>query len=544
VIGRIPVVICALSAPLLAASPATSQDRTPFDWRGFYLGYASGGALSFADVDNPFGRSIFGSTVRTPGAVAGGELGYNWQFGRNVLGVETDANWAELEGTNTCFAFSGYYVSANCRGRIDALGTLAGRYGWTFGDSTLLYGKAGLAWAQSKTQATPNGGLGLVGHSDSGLEWGWTLGAGIERAISPRWTVKAEYGFLSFGDQSFLAPTSRSQPNPPVKSLVDVPAAKSNVSQDIHLFEIGMNHKLGPGSPALANAASRPSPQPAHGIAVTLAARYMHGWGEFHKDLGLQRRGDAALASRLTYEDTSSDGGEGVARIDTGFGLMLKGLVGGALGAGRLNDEDWGLPIRGNFVPYSNTLSNMDDNIDYGIADIGYDWWRGAGYSVAPFVGYTQFHQDMKAYGCRQIANRFSDCVPPIPASTLGITEDDTWRALRLGTAVDVVIAPRLMLAADAAYLPYVQFRGTDDHVLRHLLSPEEGNGTGVQLEAMLSYDLTDAFSLGVGGRYWSLWTNDGTVNFGGTGTIVAMRYAAEQAQLLVQGSYKFGVAR
>jgi hypothetical protein len=86
-----------------------------------------------------------------------------------------------------------------------------------------------------------------------------------------------------------------------------------------------------------------------------------------------------------------------------------------------------------------------------------------------------------------------------------------------------------------------VQFEGTDDHVLRDLLSPEDGSGMGVQLEAMLSSDLTQRFSLGVGGRYWSLWTTDGTVDFGGTGTIIAMRYAAEQAHLLVQGSYKFG---
>jgi hypothetical protein len=73
------------------------------------------------------------------------------------------------------------------------------------------------------------------------------------------------------------------------------------------------------------------------------------------------------------------------------------------------------------------------------------------------------------------------------------------------------------------------------------LVSPEDGEGIGVQLEATLSYAVTDAFSLGIGGRYWSVWTTNGTVNFGGTGAIVPMRYAAELAHLLVQGSYKFG---
>jgi len=106
---------------------------------------------------------------------------------------------------------------------------------------------------------------------------------------------------------------------------------------------------------------------------------------------------------------------------------------------------------------------------------------------------------------------------------------------------VDMAIAPRLTLAGEAAYLPYVKFTGTDDHVLRSLLSPEDGEGTGVQLEAMLSYAVTDKLSLGIGGRYWSMWTTRGDVNFGGTGAIIPMRYAAEQAHFLVQGSYQFG---
>ncbi len=59
----------------------------------------------------------------------------------------------------------------------------------------------------------------------------------------------------------------------------------------------------------------------------------------------------------------------------------------------------------------------------------------------------------------------------------------------------------------------------------------------------MLSYAVTDALSLGVGGRYWSVWTTDGTVNFGGTGEIVPMRYASEQAHFLFEGAYRFDVA-
>ncbi len=124
----------------------------------------------------------------------------------------------------------------------------------------------------------------------------------------------------------------------------------------------------------------------------------------------------------------------------------------------------------------------------------------------------------------------------------LGITEYDTGNAVRLGTAVQLPLALRIRLDAEAAYLPYVSFSGTDDHVLRSLVSPEEGHGIGVQLEAMLSYAVTPELSIGVGGRYWSMWTTSGNVNFGGTGQFVPMRYAAEQAHLLVQGSDRFDI--
>jgi len=111
---------------------------------------------------------------------------------------------------------------------------------------------------------------------------------------------------------------------------------------------------------------------------------------------------------------------------------------------------------------------------------------------------------------------------------------------MRLGMVADLALAPRLKFTGEAAYLPFVSFKGSDDHVLRNLYSPELGDGLGVQLEGILSYGLTDWLNIGVGARYWSMWTNTGTVDFGNSNTVVPMRYAAEQAALFVQGSYTF----
>ena len=538
-VGRIRPFILLAIASWLTASSAAAEAPVRFDWRGFYIGLHAGGALGLVDVADPFGGSIYGDTMRAHGVLAGGQLGYNWQRGAVVYGLEADLSLADMYGTKTCFAYSGSFISSNCGAFLDAMGTFAGRLGWTlpFDSRTLVYGKAGLALAHTDTGAIPSGGAGLLASGVSSWHWGWMLGGGVERAILPHWTVKAEYAFLGFGNESFTAPASLTG-----ELLTPTPAAGTSFSQDIHQFKIGMNYKFGDGQSSGREEVRRfagESGSAANGTKYQAGVRYVHGWGQFQKDLGIIGLGIASPASRLTYDSDGVDGAEAFARIDTSFGLMVKGLVGGGTGGGHMNDEDWGLPFAV-FVPYSNTLSSVDNRITYWTVDVGYNWRRGATYTVAPFVGYSQLRQDMKGFGCTQIANPFSDCNPPIPTSVQVITEDDTWHALRLGLAVDVVLAPRLSLAGEAAYLPYVRFAGTDNHVLRSLVSPESGDGFGVQLEAMLSYALTDEFSVGVGGRYWSMRTTSGNVNFGGEGVIVPMRYAAEQAHLLVQGSYKF----
>jgi len=210
----------------------------------------------------------------------------------------------------------------------------------------------------------------------------------------------------------------------------------------------------------------------------------------------------------LTY-DTTAATGELFARIDTASNVFVKGFIGGGkILSGNLHDEDWGL---GNFqIPYSNTQSSVTGDLAYGTFDVGYSLFRGPSANVGGFVGFNYFGENKSAYGCTQIANPYSDCVPALPNSTLGITEDDNWYSLRVGVSGVVTLADRLKLTADAAYLPYVAFRGTDNHLLRtdvsNTISPETGSGQGVQLEAILSYAFSNAFSIGAGGRYWAMW--------------------------------------
>jgi hypothetical protein len=90
-------------------------------------------------------------------------------------------------------------------------------------------------------------------------------------------------------------------------------------------------------------------------------------------------------------------------------------------------------------------------------------------------------------------------------------------------------------------YLPYVKFSGVDNHWLRALVIDESGKGKGVELEAILSYYVMPKFSVGVGGRYWAMWTTSGDDLFNGAPTnrrTDAFRY--ERWGGLLQAAYKY----
>jgi hypothetical protein len=87
-------------------------------------------------------------------------------------------------------------------------------------------------------------------------------------------------------------------------------------------------------------------------------------------------------------------------------------------------------------------------------------------------------------------------------------------------------------------------FNGSDTHWQRFNVpnqnSPESGHGIGAQLDGLVSYDITDQFSVGVGDRYWTMWTTSAETDLFGAGVNVQSKFAVEQAAVYLQGSYKF----
>jgi len=349
------------------------------------------------------------------------------------------------------------------------------------------------------------------------------------------------------------------------------PPGTSGVTQNLHEMKIGVNYKIGAdpsaswavGAPVYpVKAEAPPPPVWLPGWEGEAGGRYFGGWGQFHKDIGqLVGSGIPSISSvsRLTYDGMQTNAGEIFGRVDSPWNLFLKGFVGGGqIRNGHMNDEDFGIPfvIPGPLLidlPYSNTLASpVTGNTTYGAVDGGFDVKRGPGYKIGLFAGYFWFDEKMNAFGCTVVSG--FNCIPPVPATgSANITENDRWQAVRLGVAGETMLFDRLKLSGEVAYLPWVKLNGVDQHFFGNsgiLASdnPESGNGRGVQLEAFLSYYITPHFSVGVGGRYWGLWTsNNGQVTRdfdatgGPTGGLQYFKGVVEQAGVLVQASYKFG---
>lgn len=531
----------------------------PWSWSGFYFGVHVGGGVGATQFSDPAGGSIYGGNVRTPVGLGGGQLGYNWQVGNTglVLGVEADASFLTGGGTNTCLASSGYFLSANCRVRANAAASVTGRVGYAMGPSghTLLFAKGGAAWLNQKLDIVSNPLIFETDAADS--RWGWTAGAGVEQAITPAWSVKVEYDYADFGSASMATPASYRQVSYPF-TYAQTPGGTTSTRQTSQTVKLGLNLKLDQdphlrwdddAAPVALRRLSDGYGTP--DAEIEIGGRAWYSSGSFQKDLGATSAAahQNVLVSRLTY-DTTAATGEVFGRADSSTNFFLKGFIGGGgVTRGKMHDEDW--LVFSQTVPYSNTVSDpVKGLLAYGTFDIGYNLLRGTAYKVGGFVGYNYFRENRSAYGCTQIANPNGPCVPTFSNAVLGITENSVWHSVRLGLNGVVNLTDRLKLTADAAYLPYARLSSVDTHLLRtdvtNTVSPERGEGHGVQLEAVLAYDFGNSFSVGAGGRYWAMWaTTDTSTNIFGTACpCQTLPTRTERYGAFLEASYKLGVTK
>jgi outer membrane immunogenic protein len=159
-----------------------------YNWTGFYLGINGGGAFGNSNWTDPV--DVAPGNFNVTGGLIGGTVGYNYQIGSWVLGVEGDGDWANLSGTS----FGGGCINVGCTTQSNWLATVRGRAGYAW-DRVFFYGTAGGAFANVQAAA---GGLPF----NSTTQVGWTAGVGVEYAIWPNWTAKLEYLFVDLANAS------------------------------------------------------------------------------------------------------------------------------------------------------------------------------------------------------------------------------------------------------------------------------------------------------------------------------------------------------
>jgi len=175
----------------MAVGPACGADlpvKAPFapipvlTWTGFYAGVNIGGG--WADVGDTGGSNDL------TGILGGGQLGYNWQAGNVVFGLEGDFQGTGQTRSDTV---SGFSVDQ----KLPWFATLRGRLGYAAGP-WMLYATGGAAWVDYKMEVSA---LGTT-VSDDTAKSAWTVGGGVEWMFVPSWSAKIEYLYLDTDDTS------------------------------------------------------------------------------------------------------------------------------------------------------------------------------------------------------------------------------------------------------------------------------------------------------------------------------------------------------
>jgi outer membrane immunogenic protein len=181
----------AADLPLPAPLPSTSYFPSAlYNWGGGYIGL--NGGYAFGASDWTLGAASTGS-FQTNGFLFGGQLGWNFQYGRVVGGLEGDVDWSGLSGSSSSgLCAPALFPGFACTTKSDWLSTARGRVGYAF-DRILLFATGGLALANVQLSVT-NPAVSI-----SNVEAGWTVGAGLEYAFADMWTAKIEYLFVDFG---------------------------------------------------------------------------------------------------------------------------------------------------------------------------------------------------------------------------------------------------------------------------------------------------------------------------------------------------------
>jgi outer membrane immunogenic protein len=204
--------LAALACPAFAADlPSLKDSVVPppvFSWTGFYIGADIGGGWGDKTVNYP--ASLFAPAgsfgLNLTGVVGGGFIGYNYQINQVVLGLQGDIQGASLWGATYLQP-----LDSTTKATQDWLAAINGRLGYAL-DRALFYVIGGVAFT-NETHVVSAGPFATAALAAFGIlsppqtfsfdRTGYDVGAGIEYAVLPNWTLRVEYRYYNFGSWNF-----------------------------------------------------------------------------------------------------------------------------------------------------------------------------------------------------------------------------------------------------------------------------------------------------------------------------------------------------
>jgi outer membrane immunogenic protein len=196
--------VLGLLSPALAAdlpyTKAPSATSSVYDWTGVYVGAFGGGGFGNHNINNSTGQAVpfadFSANYSSTGGIAGGDIGYQWQSGSLVVGIEGNLAWTGIKGNDSVQFNNGNFPGV---GAVDAdnlrwTGALIVKAGYAV-DRWMLYFDGGYAFGSIQHTNTP-----LVGPVDTFnvSANGLTGGGGIAYAVTNNVIAKFDYRYSSF----------------------------------------------------------------------------------------------------------------------------------------------------------------------------------------------------------------------------------------------------------------------------------------------------------------------------------------------------------
>jgi outer membrane immunogenic protein len=255
--------LTAIAVGLLAVGPAIAADMplkapimapVPWSWTGFYIGgnVGAGWGNKWWDNNDPLDNAFFFGfpgtglgTTSMDGFLGGGQVGFNWQNGLAVFGIETTWSWTDMKG-HFAAGLPGT-LTITPTSKLDWIGTVVGRVGVSV-DHAFLYVGAGAAWTKEEDGAASFGpgfggvfGSQNISYSASQTESGWTFLTGLEYAFSPNWSARLQYNFYDFENNSIKLLSG----NPATTAITGATLGVSTPLR-IHAIAAGLNFRFGP----------------------------------------------------------------------------------------------------------------------------------------------------------------------------------------------------------------------------------------------------------------------------------------------------------